>query len=106
MAVLLTSPYAPHLAEELWEQLGNTRSVLETPWPQADPELAKEEEYEIVIQVNGRVRSRIRVSEEMGEKELVDRALADPRVAAMVDGRSIARTVVVPRKLINIVLSS
>ncbi|MDA2913712.1 leucine--tRNA ligase [Acidobacteriia bacterium AH_259_A11_L15] len=106
MAVLLTSPYAPHLAEELWEQLGNPRSVLETPWPQADPELAKEEEYEIVIQVNGRVRSRMRVSEELGENELLQQALADPRVAAMVNGRRIVKTVVVPGKLINIVLAS
>ncbi|MFQ5722984.1 MAG: leucine--tRNA ligase [Terriglobia bacterium] len=106
MAVLLTSPYAPHLAEELWEQLGNPRSVLETPWPQADPELAKEEEYEIVIQVNGRVRSRMRVSEELGENELLQQALADPRVAAMVNGRRIAKTVVVPGRLINIVLAS
>ncbi|MEE9235801.1 MAG: class I tRNA ligase family protein, partial [Candidatus Acidoferrales bacterium] len=105
MAVLLTSPYAPHLAEELWEQLGNPRSVLETPWPQVDPELAKEEEYEIVIQVNGRVRSRIRVSEELGENELLQQALADPRVAAMVNGRRIVKTVVVPGRLINIVLA-
>jgi len=113
LTLLLTTPFAPHMAEELWERLGNEGSLADydpkrpTPrWPQFDPELAKEEEIEVVIQVNGRVRSRIRVSEELGEQELIERALADPRVAAMVDGRRILKTVVVPRKLVNIVLAS
>jgi leucyl-tRNA synthetase len=106
--VLLTAPYAPHVAEELWEQLGNgnKQSVVETPWPSFDPELAKEEEIEIVIQVNGRVRSRIRVSETLSKDEVMERVLADPRVAALVKGQRIAKTVVVPRKLVNIVLAS
>lgn len=105
-AVLLVSPYAPHIAEELWATLGQERSVAETPWPQYDAELAREEEYEIVIQVNGRVRGRMRVSEELGEKELLEQALTDPRVASLVDGHRIAKTVVVPKRLINIVLAS
>lgn len=106
MTVLLVSPFAPHLAEELWEQLGHKQSVLETPWPHFDPELAKEEEYEIVIQVNGRVRGRIRVSAELADDELLEKALADPRVAGLVNGHRILKTVVVPKKLINIVLAS
>ena len=106
LAVLLVSPYAPHLAEELWSQLGHKQSVVETPWPQYDPELAREEEYEIVIQVNGRVRGRLRVSAELDEKELLQQAMADPGVARLVDGQRIAKTVVVPKKLINIVLAS
>ncbi|MGH9787538.1 MAG: class I tRNA ligase family protein, partial [Candidatus Acidiferrales bacterium] len=105
MTVLLISPFAPHAAEELWERLGRTPGVAETPWPGYDTELAKEEEYEIVIQVNGRVRSRLRVSEELGEQELLEQAMADPRVAGLVETQRIARTVVVPKKLINIVLS-
>ncbi|MFQ5663256.1 MAG: leucine--tRNA ligase [Terriglobia bacterium] len=105
MAILLVSPYAPHLAEELWEQLGQPQSVAETPWPEYDPELAKEEEYEIVIQVNGRVRGRIRVSTELSEEELLEQALANPGVARLVDGHRITKTVVVPKKLINIVLA-
>jgi leucyl-tRNA synthetase len=104
LAVLMISPFAPHLAEELWAELGHGRRVVETPWPNYDAELAREEEYEIVIQVNGRVRSRIRVGEELSEQELVEQALADPRVSSLVNGRRISKTVVVPKKLINIVL--
>ena len=104
--VLLTAPYAPHAAEELWEQLGNKQTVVETPWPSFDPELAKEELIEIVIQVNGRVRSRLRVSETLNKDELNERALADPRVAALLKGQRIVKIVVVPRKLVNIVLAS
>jgi len=106
MAVLLVSPYAPHIAEELWERLGQTRSVSETPWPTFDTELAQEEEYEIVIQVNGRVRGRIRVSEELDEKELLQQAMADSAVARLMSGQRVAKTVVVPKKLINIVLAA
>ncbi len=104
MTVLLFAPFAPHMAEELWERLGRTPSVAETPWPGYDAALAKEEEYEIVIQVNGRVRSRLRVSEELSEQELLEQAHADQRVAALLNGQRVARTVVVPKKLINIVL--
>ncbi|MFQ5777454.1 MAG: leucine--tRNA ligase [Terriglobia bacterium] len=105
MTVLLLSPYAPHMAEELWQQLGHQQCAAETPWPDYDPELAKEEEYEIVIQVNGRLRGRIRVSEELSEKELLEQARGDPRVAGLVGGHRIIKTVVVPKKLINIVLA-
>jgi leucyl-tRNA synthetase len=106
LTVLLVSPYAPHAAEELWEQLGESGLLAETPWPEYDAELAREEEYEVVVQVNGRVRSRLRVSDELSEEELVERALADPRVAALLNGRRVVKTVVVPKKLINIVLAS
>ena len=105
MAVLLVSPYAPHIAEELWEKLGQAQSITETSWPSYDPELAREEEYEIVIQVNGRVRGRIRVSGDLDEKELLQQALADAAVARLMSGQRVAKTVVVPKKLINIVLA-
>jgi len=104
MTVLLVSPYAPHVAEELWEKLGQQQCIAESPWPAYDEELAREDEYEIVIQVNGRVRGRIRVAADLEEKELLQQAMADPGVARLVDGQRIAKTVVVPRKLINIVL--
>jgi leucyl-tRNA synthetase len=106
VTVLLVSPYAPHLAEELWEKLGHSQTVAESPWPTYDAELAREEEYEIVIQVNGRVRGRIRVSDELDEKELLQQAMADPGVARLMSGQRVARTVVVPKKLINIVLAA
>jgi leucyl-tRNA synthetase len=101
-AVSLIQPYAPHLAEELWERLGNER-LWETPWPEADPALLVRETFELVIQVNGRVRDRMEVSADLPEKELVERAKASPRVQAHLDGSEIRQTIVVPGKLVNIV---
>ncbi len=103
---LLLSPYAPHIAEELWEMLGHEPGLLRVPWPRAQAEYAQEEEYEIVIQVNGRVRGRLTVTEDLSEDELRERALADTRIAELVRPGRIAKTVVVPKKLINIVLAS
>jgi leucyl-tRNA synthetase len=101
-AVSLIQPYAPHLAEELWERLGHER-LWETPWPEADAALLERETFELVIQVNGRVRDRMEVSADLPEAELVERAKASPRVQAHLDGTEIRQTIVVPGKLVNIV---
>jgi leucyl-tRNA synthetase len=101
-AVSLIQPYAPHLAEELWERLGHER-LWEEPWPQADPALLERDTFELVIQVNGRVRDRVEVPSDLTEDELVERAKASPRVQTYLDGSEIAQTIVVPRKLVNIV---
>ena len=101
-AVSLIQPYAPHLAEELWEQLGNER-LWEAPWPQADPALLERDTFELVIQVNGRVRDRMEVAADLPEEELVARAKASPRVQAHLDGAEVRQTIVVPGKLVNIV---
>jgi leucyl-tRNA synthetase len=101
-AVSLIQPYAPHLAEELWERLGHER-LWEAPWPEADPALLEQETFELVVQVNGRVRDRMEVSADLPEEELVERAKASPRVQAHVDGTEIRQTIVVPGKLVNIV---
>jgi leucyl-tRNA synthetase len=101
-AVSLIQPYAPHLAEELWERLGHER-LWETPWPEADPALLERETFELVVQVNGRVRDRMEVSADLPEEELVERAKASPRVQAHFDGTEIRQTIVVPGKLVNIV---
>ena len=101
-AVSLIQPYAPHLAEELWEQLGNER-LWEAPWPQADPALLERDTFELVIQVNGRVRDRMEVAADLPEEELVERAKASPRVQAHLDGAEVRQTIVVPGKLVNIV---
>jgi leucyl-tRNA synthetase len=101
-AVSLIQPYAPHLAEELWERLGHER-LWETPWPEADAALLERETFELVVQVNGRVRDRMEVSADLPEAELVERAKASPRVQAHLDGTEIRQTIVVPGKLVNIV---
>jgi leucyl-tRNA synthetase len=102
-AVSLIQPYAPHVAEELWEQLGRERLWVE-PWPRADPALLERDTFELVIQVNGRVRDRVEVPADLPEEELIARATSSPKVQAFLDGKAIRQTIVVPRKLVNIVL--
>jgi leucyl-tRNA synthetase len=101
-AVSLIQPYAPHVAEELWERLGHER-LWEQPWPEADPALLEVETVEVVVQVNGRIRDRLRVAPDMPEEDLVALARGSERVQAHLDGDEIARTIVVPGKLVNFV---
>jgi leucyl-tRNA synthetase len=100
-AVSLIQPYAPHVAEELWERLGHTR-LWETPWPVADPALVASETVEVVVQVNGRLRDRLHVPIGTSEDELVALALASERVQAHVSGQP-KKTIVVPDRLVNLV---
>ena len=103
--VKLLAPFAPYLAQELWTQLGHSEDLLHVAWPSYDAVLAKEEELEIVVQINGRLRSKIRVREDLTQDELREVALADPRIAHIVNDQEILKTVVVPNKLVNIVIS-
>jgi leucyl-tRNA synthetase len=102
-AVSLIQPTAPHIAEELWERLGHSR-LWEAPWPVADPELLQRETFELVVQVNGKVRDRLQVPADLPEAELVARAKESPKVQAHLDGGKIRQTIVVPRKLVNLVV--
>ncbi len=102
-AVSLIQPYAPHIAEELWEALGHAR-LWETPWPVADEAYLRRETFELVIQVNGRVRDRVQASTNESEDELVARAKASERVQAQLDGKEIRQAIVVPGKLVNLVV--
>jgi leucyl-tRNA synthetase len=102
-AVSLIQPYTPHVAEELWQRLGHER-LWEQPWPKADPALLERETFELVVQVNGRVRDRIEVPSDLPDDELVERAKGSPRVQSYLDGGEIRQTIVVPRKLVNIVV--
>ncbi len=103
-AVSLIQPYASHIAEELWERLGHER-LWEEPWPEADPRMLERETFELVVQVNGRVRGRVEVDVGLSEEELVARAKELPRVRGRLDGKEIRKTVVVPRKLVNLVVA-
>src|SRR6188768_1718905 len=101
--VSLVQPYAPHVAEELWERLGHTR-LWETPWPVADPALLERETVEVVLQVNGKLRDRLQVPASIGEDELVALARASERVQAHLNGGEPRKTIVVPGKLVNFVV--
>jgi leucyl-tRNA synthetase len=101
--VLLLAPFAPYLAHELWKMLGE-KDLLKAPWPKYDPELAKEEEIEIPVQVNGKLRSHVVVSAGSTEELIRERALADEKIKAMIAGKQIVKVIVVPSKLVNIVV--
>ena len=102
-AVSLLQPWAPHVTAELWEVLGHTDRLWQQPWPQADPALLVHETFELVVQVNGRVRDRLEVPADLGEAELVERARGSEKVQAHLDGKEIRQTIVVPGKLVNLV---
>ena len=102
--VLMLHPFAPYLAHELWERLGETSNLLRAPWPKYDPALAKEDEVEIVVQINGKIRDRLFVPADSSEEELRRLALAAPKVQATLDGKRVVKAIVVPGKLVNIVV--
>jgi len=101
---LLLAPFAPYLAHELWEMLGEKGSLLRTPWPQYDPALAKEDEIEIPVQINGRLRSRIVVAADAPNDVVSGHALAEAKIKALLHGKQVVQVIVVPTKLVNIVV--
>ena len=104
--VIMLAPFAPHAAEEMWEGLGHAGGLVSATrrWPVADPELARSDELEIPIQVNGKLRSRVITSPDVSEQDLRAAALADERVRAQIDGHEVLKVIVVPRRLVNIVI--
>jgi len=102
--VIMLAPFAPHFGEECWERLGHETSVHDSAWPQFDAELAKEEEIELVVQVNGKVRGRVTVTPGLTEAEAVERALADESVMRFTEGKRIRKTVYVQDRLVNVVV--
>ena len=104
--VLMLAPFSPHIAEEMWDALGHSGGLLKSDarWPPFDPDLARSEELEIPIQVNGKLRSRVMALPDVSEEQLRMAALADDKVKALTDGREIIKVVVVPRRLVNVVV--
>jgi leucyl-tRNA synthetase len=102
--VLLLAPFAPYLAHELWEMLGEEESLLKAAWPKYDATLAKEDELEIPVQVNGKLRSRIVVAADASESTILAVALGDEKVKSLIAGRPILKRIVVPGTLVNIVI--
>jgi leucyl-tRNA synthetase len=102
--VLLLAPFAPHLVAELWEALGEESSVLRAPWPESNAELAKEDELEIPVQINGKLVTVVRVAADADAKTLEATALADEKVQSRIAGKTVVKVIVVPRKLVNLVV--
>jgi leucyl-tRNA synthetase len=102
--VLMLAPMTPHIAEELWGMLGNKGTLAREKWPAYREDLTRAEQVEVIIQINGRLRGKILADDGLSGDETLDRALNDPRIALLISGKQIVKTVVVPRKLVNIVL--
>jgi leucyl-tRNA synthetase len=101
---LLLGPFAPYLAQELWEELGRSGPVFKESWPAFDPDLAKEDEAQIVVQVNGKLRAHLLAPFGTPEDVLRERALAEPKVQPFIQGKQVVKVIVVPDKLVNIVV--
>jgi leucyl-tRNA synthetase len=102
--IIMLSPIAPHFCEELWQMLGNKKSILKARWPEVDPNMLVEENVTIVIQVNGKVRLKIEVPADIAESKLREMALADARLNPWIQDKPVKNFILVPKKLINIVV--
>jgi leucyl-tRNA synthetase len=102
--VLMLSPFAPHMSEELWEALGHPDGLAAARWPQYDEAVAKAEEIVVPVQVNGKLRSRLTVAADTPEDRIRELALADPHVRAYIEGREVKKVVVARGRLVSIVV--
>jgi leucyl-tRNA synthetase len=102
--VLLLAPFAPHLAEELWQRLGHDASLAHEPWPAYDESMLSEPDVELPVQVNGKLRGRIRVPADAGEEDVLAAAMDEQNVARAVGDKEVVKTVVVPGRLVNLVV--
>jgi leucyl-tRNA synthetase len=102
--LLLIAPFAPHVAEELWEAIGHTTLIAQASWPEYDPEAIKATEVTVVVQVNGKVRSKLTLPAGLADKEIEAAALADPKIREYTDGKTPRKVIVVQGKLVNVVV--
>ena len=102
--LILFSPFAPHIAEELWQKLGHNKILLKEEWPKADEAKLKDEEVEIVVQINGKVRAKIKLPSDISEEEAIVAAKADLNIQKYLADQKIKKTVFVPGRLISFVI--
>ena len=103
--ILLLSPIVPHITEELWNALGCKESLIDAAWPQSDPEALEQSEIEIVVQVNGKLRSKIVVPKAADQKQIESLALANEKIQQYIEGKITRKIIVIPGRLVNIVVS-
>ena len=101
--VKMLAPIAPHIGEELWSKLGHNETITYQPWPTFDESLLVDEEVEIVVQVNGKVRAKLNIPKDLSKEEMQDLALVNDNVKASIEGKEIKKVIAVPQKLVNIV---
>lgn len=102
--IKLLAPFAPHITEELWSDIGGTGSIHKQPWPKVDPEALKQDELEIVLQINGKVRDKLVVAADTDKKALEALALEQDRVKQLIEGKTVVKVICIPQKLVNIVI--
>lgn len=100
----LLAPFAPHITEELWSELGNKTSIHKASWPTVNPKFLKEQDFDLVVQVNGKLRATIKLNRGISQKEAEKAALLDANVANSLGGQKSKKTVFVPDRLINFVI--
>jgi leucyl-tRNA synthetase len=103
--VQLLSPFAPHVAEELWRELGRSEDLVTLAWPEADQRLVVDDAYQIAVQVNGKLRGEVQVLATAGETEIRETAARDPKVAGWLSGKTVKKVVVIPKRLVNFVVA-
>jgi leucyl-tRNA synthetase len=102
--ILLLAPFAPHIAEELWQRLGHRESLADQAWPKYEQELAREKQIELPVQINGKVRDRILVPADLDEEQIKAKALASEKVVAALTGKSPRKVIVIKGKMVSIVV--
>jgi len=102
--LILLSPFAPHIAEEIWKKLGHTKSIFLEAWPKYDEKLIQDEEIELVIQINGKVRDKLRVSADITEEDAKKLAVESEKIKSQISGKKIKKIIFVKGKLISIVI--
>ena len=102
--MLMISPFAPHICEELWEKTGHKNLITKTPWPVFDPDLAKAEMVTIVVQINGKVRDKFEAERDLSEDQIKEKAFSRSKVQSHLQDKEPRKTICIKNKLINIVL--
>ena len=101
--VLMLAPFTPHICEEMWEALGHSTSLAYEKWPELNEEALVQDNVEIIVQINGKLRHKLSVNSNLDKEQLEEAVLADEKVAELLEGKNVVKTIVVPGRLVNFV---